>query len=299
VSDETILSVNQLVIPANLACAAGDADPGLRDWLAGLPPILAEVSRRWRLRLDEPFEPGGSCSWVAPATGPAGDELVLKLGQSHEEALHEAAGLRAWDGEGAVRLYDALTLDGTIALLLERCSPGTMLGRLLPEPEQDVVVAGLLKRLWRHPAQGHPFRPLQLMCERWADEFGEKWSRSRSPLDPGIAREGIALFRSLSADPGDGVLLCTDLHAENILAAEREPWLAIDPKPYVGDPAYDLLQHMLNCEERLRTDPRGLASRMANLTDLDRDRVTRWLFARCVQESLDWPQHARTAALLA
>jgi streptomycin 6-kinase len=58
----------------------------------------------------------------------------------------------------------------------------------------------------------------------------------------------------------------------------------IDPKPYVGDPAYDVVQHMLNCA-RLWTDPLGLATRMAEMLALDRARVRLWLFARCVQES--------------
>src|SRR5439155_1399028 len=100
---------------------------------------------------------------------------------------------------------------------------------------------------------------------------------------------GMNLFRSLPATADREVLLCTDLHAENVLAAEREPWLLIDPKPYVGDPTYDPLQHLLNCEQRLRADPRALATRLADLLDLDRDRMVLWLFARCVQESPDRP----------
>jgi streptomycin 6-kinase len=82
------------------------------------------------------------------------------------------------------------------------------------------------------------------------------------------------------------VLLCTDLHAGNVLAARREPWLMIDPKPFVGDPAYDPVQHMLNCDQRLAANPGGLAQRMAALLDLDPERVRLWLFARCAQESL-------------
>jgi streptomycin 6-kinase len=79
------------------------------------------------------------------------------------------------------------------------------------------------------------------------------------------------------------------LHAGNVLAAERMAWLAIDPKPYVGDPTYDVLQHMLNSEQRLRSDPRGLAARMATLTNLDLDRLLLWLFARSVQFAPSWP----------
>ncbi len=91
-------------------------------------------------------------------------------------------------------------------------------------------------------------------------------------------------------------LLCTDLHAGNIVAAHRQPWLAIDPKPYLGDPAFDILQHLLNCTERLTADPTGLAQKMAHLAGLDPARVTRWLFARCVQESIDQP-HLRDIAI--
>ena len=95
------------------------------------------------------------------------------------------------------------------------------------------------------------------------------------------------------------MLLCTDLHAGNLLASQREPWLVIDPKPYVGDPTYDVLQHMLNCEERLLADPEGLVHALADLLDLDRERLLLWLFARCVQESPDSPQLAAVAHRIA
>ena len=81
----------------------------------------------------------------------------------------------------------------------------------------------------------------------------------------------------------------------NALAAEREPSLVIDVKPYVGDPAYDPLQHLLICQERLHADPGGLAGRMADLLELDARRLRLWLFARCVQESPGWPPLADVA----
>jgi streptomycin 6-kinase len=278
-----------LPLPTNLSdAAAGDDDADRRAWIACLPEIVADLADRWSLRLGEPYQPGGQCSWVAPAFRGADESLVLKVGWSHSEAANEADALRVWNGGGAVRLHASATFDHTSALLLERCSPGTPLGVVTPGPEQDLVVAGLLRRLWRTPAQAHPFRPLQVMCDEWADEFEEKNERTPVDLDIGLVREGITLFRTLPATAETDALLCTDLHGENILAAEREPWLVIDPKPYVGDPAYDSLQHMLNCEDRLVADPVGLARRMASLLDLDAERVTLWLFARCVQESIDW-----------
>jgi Aminoglycoside/hydroxyurea antibiotic resistance kinase len=116
------------------------------------------------------------------------------------------------------------------------------------------VIAALLRRLWIQPPGGHPFASLGQMCQRWADQ-AERDLAAGATLDPGLARAGLALFRELPATAGTRVLLCTDLHAGNALAAVREPWLVIDPKPHVGDPAYDPLQHMLNCTERLRADP--------------------------------------------
>jgi streptomycin 6-kinase len=168
-----------------------------------------------------------------------------------------------------------------------------------PEPEQDTVIAGLLRRLWVEPSPGHGFQPLQVMCDAWPDEFEQGRPVDRSVLDPGLAREGIALFRALPATTDSAVLLCTDLHEENVLAAEREPWLVIDPKPYVGDPTYDPLQHLLNCGERLSADPHGLVRRMAGLLGLDRERLLLWLFARCVQEAPNWPSVGEVARCVA
>jgi streptomycin 6-kinase len=278
-------------------------DRRVRDWITGLPAIVAAFANRWSLRVGEPFQPGGQCSWTAPATGPAGAGLVLKVGFRFPggEERDEAAGLRLWHGNGAVRLYDAQEGDSAYGLLIERCLPGTPLGRALPEPEQDQVVTGLLRRLWAQPHAAYPFRPLTEMCAVWGDEFEREYAAA-SPadrLDPGLARAGIALFRTLPQTAGSRVLLCTDLHGDNILAALRRPWLVIDPKPYVGDPAYDVLQHMLNCDGRLAADPGALARRMADLAGLDGGRVRQWLFARSVQESVGSPLMRHVAGRLA
>lgn len=289
--------VELLRMPRNLLDAA--EPEGRQAWLATLPTVIAELAKDWSLGVGDPFQPGGQTAWVAPVRGASGAELVLKVAWRHPEAEHEADGLREWDGDGAVRLVAAKECDdSTTALLVERCVPGTTLA-CLPEAEQDTVIAGLLHRLWREPAPGYRFRPLQLMCDRWAEEFEYKAATCRAALDPGLARQGIALFRALPAAADRKVLLCTDLHAENVLAAEREPWLVIDPKPYVGDPTYDALQHMLNCNERLHADPRGLVCRMSDLLGLDPDRLLLWLFARCVQESAEWPAMAEVAGRIA
>ena len=290
--------MGRLILPRNLVAAA-EAE-GRQGWLVtALPAALGQVRPdvvahgRRAVSARRPNRLGRTGLRRLGRRAGAQDRLA-----AYQDAAHEADGLRAWAGNGTVRLWAAHDFGDATALLIERCLPGTPLsGR--PEPEQDLVVAALLRRLWIEPGREHPFRSLQLMCRQWADSFEQRAAAGQLRLDPGLARAGIALFRELPATATSQVLLCTDLHAGNMLAAAREPWLAIDPKPHVGDPAYDPLQHMLNCDERLRSDPHGLARRMAGLLGLDPGRVLLWLFARCVQESPEWPSLAAVAKSVA
>jgi streptomycin 6-kinase len=135
-------AVTAFVVPRYLAETAR-RDPDVRGWLAGLPAIVADLAGRWSLRVGEPFQPGGQCSWTAPVTGPGGPGLVLKVGFRFPggEERDEAAGLRVWEGNGAVRLHAACETGSAYGLLIERCVPGTPLGQARPGPEQDRVVA--------------------------------------------------------------------------------------------------------------------------------------------------------------
>jgi streptomycin 6-kinase len=197
------------------------------------------------------------------------------------EATHEIQGLRFWYGDGIVRLLEAD--EDSHAMLLERCEPGTSL-RAWPEPEQDVVIARLLRRLWRKPAEPHPFRPLSFMLEQWASETR---ARAAQWVDNGLVQDGLRLFEDLSRPAEDDVLLATDLHAGNVLRAQREAWLAIDPKPFVGDRAYDATQHLLNCRGRLTDAPTSMIRRFADLLEVNDDRVRLWTFARVAAEPRD------------
>jgi streptomycin 6-kinase len=277
--------VSGITIPPELAHAVDEDDlPERFQWLADLPAVIAETAAQWRLELGEPYLPGGQCAWVAPARGRRGEDLVLKAHWRHPEAEHEADALRFWDGNGAVRCFATKTLDHTTLLLLERCDPGMPLSTR-PEPEQDIVISDLLGRLWEQTAEdGHPFVSLQDMCDIWADHVEQEFEGHPRGFDPGLVRDGVAVMRELPKSADRAVLLCTDLHAGNVLSARREPWLVIDPKPFIGDPAFDPVQHMFNCEERLAADPVGLSERMAELAGVDPARVRLWLFARAVQE---------------
>ena len=198
--------------------------------------------------------------------------------------------LRLWDGAGAVRLHRFEHRGDTISFLLERCDPGTPL-RERPEPEQDEVLAEVLRRIWSTPLDATPFRPLHDLCRIWADETEERAEQRPEVVDTGLLGAALEVLRRrppIGVQPGDS-LLCTDLHAGNVLAARREPWLLVDPKPYVGERAYDVVQHLLNCPDRLVEDPLGLTARMASLCGLDVADVRLWVFARCLTELWWWP----------
>jgi len=268
-------------IPGRLAAACRNVPERAR-WLARLPDTLRELQQRWSLRLGIPFDGDeSSCAWVGPVTLTTGQAAVLKLGMPHMEGEQEIEGLRFWNGDPTVWLLEAD--DDLGAMLLERCEPGTAL-RTLPELEQDVVVARLLRRLWRPPAAPHPFRPLSAMIAYWSEETRTQVEHWR---DAGLVREGLRLFEELSRSTTEHVLLATDLHAGNVLRARREPWLVIDPKPFVGDPAYDATQHLRNCDVRLRSDPDGTIRHFADLLGIDGDRIRLWMFARAAAEPRD------------
>jgi streptomycin 6-kinase len=274
-----------VIIPAPLIEACRNSAKR-EAWLARLPDAVAELERRWSLGLGQPFD-NTSYSWTAPARLANGTAAVLKLGMPHLEGEHESAALRLWGGEAIVRLLDADSELG--AMLLERCEPGVALWTR-PRDEQDAVLAAIMKRLWRAPPDPHPFRHLSEMTAVWRKRtlaHSDQWP------DAGLAREGLRLLTELAGRaPGD-VLLHTDLHAGNVLSAQREPWLAIDPRPFVGDRAYEATQHLLNSRSQLRADPHGAIRRFAERAELDPDRVLLWTFARAAAGPRnDWGDEA-------
>ena len=264
--------------------------PARKAWLENLPRLLKELTDRWSLHLDHPFDSAGTCSWVAPVVRSNGVQAVLKLAMPHMEGQDEIKGLRLWNGRAMARLLEAD--DELGAMLLERCLPGTTL-RSEPEPLQDEIIAILLKRIWQPVGQsnGLPgFRPLSQMIECWRNET--IMQRNFWP-DAGLVNEGLLLLEQLAHPSSTDALLTTDLHAENVLRSQREPWLAIDPKPFVGDRSYDPVQHLMNCETRLHRDPVALVERVAGLCEVDPERLRLWTFARAAADPRDDWTNAR------
>jgi streptomycin 6-kinase len=270
-------------------------NPERKIWLESLPLLIDKLIAVWFLRLETPFDSGGTCSWVCPVVRRDGTQAVLKLAMPHMEGKHEIQGLRYWSRRSRlpcwVKLLEADDESG--AMLLERCLPGTTLRSEL-EPEQDVILAGMLRRVWeaatdetgRDEAALAEFRPLSQMIDHWREET---LAQKRLWPDAGLVSEGLRTMKELAWPAPTDVLLATDLHAGNVLRAQRAPWLAIDPKPFAGDRSYDPVQHLMNCEARLHRDPAGLVERVARLTGVDPERLRLWTFARAAADPReDW-----------
>jgi streptomycin 6-kinase len=274
-----------MILPSQLVVNCQRA-PERKIWLETLPQLLDKLVARWFLRLETPFDCGGTCSWVCPVVRFDGAQGVLKLAMPHMEGKHEIQGLRYWSGRSMVRLLEAD--DDSGAMLLERCLPGTTL-RSEPEPAQDVIIAGVLRRVWESSTETpglFDFRPLSQMIDFWCEET---IAQRRLWPDAGLVNEGLRVMKELARPAPTEVLLATDLHAGNVLRAQREPWLAIDPKPFVGDRSYDPVQHLMNCETRLHRNPAWLVERIASLTGVDPERLRLWTFARAAADPReDW-----------
>jgi streptomycin 6-kinase len=208
-----------------------------RAWLAELPGLVASLEQRWRIRTDMPFH-GGTSSWVAPGVTDDGRDVVLKVAWPHREARAEAAGLRLWDGNGAPLLFAAD--EARYALLMERCIPGRPLGESRMVPEDALICAGrVLRELWVSADGDRAFETVADVCAEWAALVRERVERYRPPYDASLVRFGADLLESLPATAQQRVVVHGDANPTNFLSARRLPWLWIDAKPMVGDPAYD------------------------------------------------------------
>jgi streptomycin 6-kinase len=193
-----------------------------------------------------------------------------------------------WDGGGAVRLL-ARDPEGH-ALLLERCIPGTPLYERGLDAAIDVFVE-LLPRLWK-PA-GDPFRPLTDEAAWWLDSLPANWERAGRPFERTLLDAGLEALRELPPTQGEQVLLHQDLHGENVLAATREPWLAIDPKPLAGEREFGLAPIVRSFElGHSRRDVLHRLDRLSSELGLDRERARGWSIGQTLAWAFDSEYHA-------
>jgi streptomycin 6-kinase len=282
------------LVPADLPVLTNlGSVPQARPWLSSLPTLVTEVRDEFGLELSAPVH-GGSCSWVAPARLPDGTAVIVKIGWPHREMYGEPAALRLWDGRGAVRL---LAHDpARHAMLLAPCVPGLELaGSSAPAFERLEIGCSVLRRLWAAPVSAD-FERLADVAAEWAGLIEERMDRIRPGYDSGLVAEGARLLRSLPGSADREVLLHGDFNPGNILS-DGDTWLAIDPKPMTGDPAYDpwpLLEQIDDPFSYADPAPR-LRDRVAMLSavlSLDAGRIVAWSVARRVETALWAAQHA-------
>ncbi|MCL3994196.1 aminoglycoside phosphotransferase family protein [Streptomyces lavenduligriseus] len=267
-------------IPAELAeaqemynGAAGKA------FIAALPDLAADFLDRWGLRLDGPSMNGVS-ALVLPVVRADGVRAVLKLQLLDEESEGEPVALRAWDGDGAVRLLDHDPATGT--MLLERLDENRMLAHLADTREAVLVIARLLAHLTSFPAPPG-MRRLGDITARMLERTPRALDRIPDPEARRIVADCAAAVREVADEPGDR-LLHWDLHDENVLAAERADWLAIDPKPLAGDPGFELWPALDNRYEA--AEVRWRFDAMTDVLGLDRARARAWTYGRLLQNAL-------------
>ncbi|MFF7545380.1 aminoglycoside phosphotransferase family protein [Streptomyces canus] len=268
-------------IPEELAATQElyNGDKG-REFIAGLPALIEDFLERWQLRPDgSPMH--GVAALVLPVVRRTdATPAALKLQLLDEESAGEPVALRLWDGDGAVRLLDHDP--ATHTMLLERLDSTRMLSTLPGTRDAVLVIAGLLAHLTAGPAPAG-IRRLGDIARAMLDRTPEALKRIPDPEVRRTVADCAAAVREVVDEPGDR-LLHWDLHDENVLASERAPWLAIDPKPLAGDPGFELWPALDN-----RFDADEITWRFDAMTDilgLDRARARAWTLGRLLQNSL-------------
>jgi streptomycin 6-kinase len=246
---------------------ADDVSVAIARWRERAPQIADEIADAWGLTLGEPYTPG-FCGHVVRAELDDGTPAVLKVYYPDSESLQEPDALERWNGDGAVRLLRRD--DDRFALLLERCEPGAFLSSAGGEHALEVLIE-LVPQLWIDAAGFHTLE----------DETAV-W------LEDGLAesRHGdvaAGLVRELAPSQGEQVLVHQDLHGDNVLAAEREPWLVIDPKPLAAEREFAVAPIVRSPE--LGHSKRDVLYRLDRLCaelGLDRERARGWTIAQTV-----------------
>lgn len=255
-------------------------------WLEQLPALLDSLCRRWSLAIEQPLR-DLSYNFVAQAWRHDGTPVMLKVGVPNDELLSEITALRHYDGRGCVMLLEADVELG--AMLLERLEPGTMLVAL-DDDRATRIAAEVMQTLWRPLPAVHSF----VATETWARGIARlraTFDDGSGPFPPQLVDAAERLFPDLLASAEEPVLLHGDLHHYNILAAQRQPWLVIDPKGVSGEPIYETGALLRNPMPQVGTWP-DLRRRLARRVDIlaehlqaERARIVAWGLAQAVLSS--------------
>jgi streptomycin 6-kinase len=270
-----------LVLPAGVV-AMRDRGDDWAAWVDRLPGLVASLLDEWALTIDGDAM-SGFCSLVLPVRTDDGRAAVLKLHEDlDDESEFEHLALQHWHGNGTVLLLRADPRRW--ALLLERLHTRDL--TTVPVIEACEVVAGLYPRI--HVPAPPQLRTITSYVERWTDELVAL--PADAPIPRRMREQCVSLTRDLVADPESvGVIIHGDLHYENVLVGDREPWLVIDPKPMSGDPHYEPAPMLWNRWDELGDNLReGIRRRFHTLVDaagLDEERARDWVVVRMIHNA--------------
>lgn len=262
-------------------------------WLAGLADVVAACAAGWDLTPGSYVEPL-TYNYIVRVRRSDGTPAILKIctpgGEYGGEYAGQVAALRLFDGRGAVRLLESDPVDR--AMLLECCEPGMMLSAIEDDDTATGIAATVMEQLWRPVPPDHSFPTVA----EWGQGFARlraRYAGGSGPLPSALVDQAERLYSDLAGSMDLPVVLHGDLHHENILSADRQPWLAIDPKGVIGDPAYETSTFIRN---QLPEPPDGpetgrLMHRRIDLLseqlNLDRARVRGWALAVTVLSALE------------
>jgi streptomycin 6-kinase len=257
---------------------ARDEGAAGRAWVAELPNLVQRYCRAWSLRPDGP-PMHGFVALALPVLRADDTPAVLKISWRDRETVDEPVALATWQGHGAALLLDRDDEHG--ALLLERLDHTRTLDTE-PIGEAVTVAGGLLRRL-SVPAPRSLRLRLPEVAERWRAELPAENANLGRPVPESLLDKAIGYCAELGPQAAE-LMVNADLHYQNVLRGQREPWLLIDPKVLVGDPEFGLIPLLWNRFE-LMDGERGIHARLAELVDvagLDARRALGWTLVRAV-----------------
>jgi streptomycin 6-kinase len=251
-------------------------------WLNDLPQIIEEIEENWSLKTEKHF-PNLSYNYVAPCICAGGNEAVLKIGlpEANPEIINEAGFLQISNGKGTVKLLKSDK--NHRAILLEKLTPGANLKEIYFEYEATAVEAAI--RVMREISRKAPNKSGFRRLEDW---FGGLARAENTKFDNRFASKAYGFFERINSASKQKFLLHGDLHHENILSAEREPFLAIDPKGIIGEIGYEIAVFLnnhaawLSAEDNLREKLNDAIRQFSEAFEIEPQDLKDWAFAQMV-----------------
>jgi streptomycin 6-kinase len=264
-------------------------EPGWQPWVTNLPRLVRDVMTEWQLSYDgAPM--CGYGSLVLPVLTADGGRAAAKFAWPHDEEEHEHLLLQTLHGNGTARLYRADP--ARHVMLLERLDFTRDLNSV-EVIEACEIIAGLYERI--HVTAIPQLKTLTSYIARWTDDLARL--PTTAPIPRRLVEQAQSLGTDFLADPDStGRAIHGDLHFENVLAGEREPWLVIDPKPMSGDPHYEVAPLLWNRWDEViasgdaRKAIRARFFAAVDTAGLDEARARDWVVVRMVHNAM-WAVH--------